>query len=49
MALMESMGTNVWVEDVPDTNDLLGELRQPFRDDFVFKRFVAETSGTINS
>jgi phosphoglycerol transferase MdoB-like AlkP superfamily enzyme len=49
IGLMEGMGTNVWIEDVPEINDLMGELRKPFEDDFVFKRFVAETSGTINS
>ena len=49
VALMESMGTNVLLEDKMPENDLLGALRQPFEEDFVYKRFVAETTGTINS
>jgi len=49
VTLMEGMGTNVMVEDDPIHNDLLGELRQPFEEDFVFTRFVSETSGTASS
>ncbi|RYU40931.1 LTA synthase family protein [Aliivibrio finisterrensis] len=49
MALMEGMGTNVLVEDNYPENDLLGALRPAFEADFVFKRFLAETSATINS
>lgn len=49
MALMEGMGTNVLVEDNYPENDLLGSLRPAFESDFVFKRFLAETSATINT
>lgn len=49
MALMEGMGTNVLVEDNYPENDLLGALRPAFESDFVFNRFLAETSATINS
>ncbi|MDD9192106.1 sulfatase-like hydrolase/transferase [Aliivibrio sp. S2TY2] len=49
MALMEGMGTNVLVEDNYPENDLLGALRPAFESDFVFKRFLAETSATINT
>lgn len=49
MALMEGMGNNVLIEDDPETNDLLGELREGFENDFVFKRFMAGTSATIDS
>ncbi|MUJ26462.1 sulfatase-like hydrolase/transferase [Aliivibrio fischeri] len=49
MTLMEGMGMNVLVEDNYPENDLLGELRPAFESDFVFKRFLAETSATINT
>lgn len=49
MALMEGMGTNVLVEDNHPENDLLGALRPAFESDFVFKRFLAETSATIDT
>ena len=49
LALMESMGTNFLVEDKADTNDLLGNLRPHFSQDFLFKRFQAGTSGTWDS
>lgn len=49
MALMEGMGTNVLVEDNYPENDLLGALRPAFGSDFVFKRFLAETTATINT
>ena len=49
MALMEGMGTNVMVEDDEKENDLLGSLRKGFSEDFVFKRFLAGTSATIDS
>lgn len=49
MALMEGMGTNVLVEDNYPENDLLGALRPAFESDFVFKRFLAETTATINT
>lgn len=49
VALMEAMGMNVLVEDNYPENDLLGSLRPAFESDFVFKRFLAETSATINS
>lgn len=49
IALMEGMGTNVMIEDDPLNNDLLGALRPPFQNDFVFSRFLAGTSATIDS
>jgi hypothetical protein len=42
MSLMESFGSNMLALDEPGKNDLLGSLREPFRQDFVFKRFVSE-------
>ncbi|MEZ8223217.1 LTA synthase family protein [Vibrio splendidus] len=49
MALMEGLGSNVLVEDNPENNDLLGSLRKHFDEDFVFERFMAGTSATIDS
>ena len=49
MALMEGLGNNVLVEDDPENNDLLGSLRKHFDEDFVFERFMAGTSATIDS
>ncbi|WP_300173059.1 LTA synthase family protein [uncultured Aliivibrio sp.] len=48
-AMMEGMGLNILIEDNYPTNDLLGALRQPFQDDFVFTRFLSSTGGTMNS
>lgn len=49
MALMEGMGNNILIEDDPEKNDLLGSLRDAFNEDFVFKRFLAGTTATIDS
>lgn len=50
MAMMEGMGMNVLVEDNPPSNDLLGRLRPYLENEgFLFKRFMAGTSGTIDS
>lgn len=49
MALMESMGMNVLVDDNPKTNDLLASLRPAFEQDFLFTRFQAGTTATIDS
>ncbi|MFB9213617.1 LTA synthase family protein [Vibrio sinaloensis] len=49
MALMEGLGTNVLIEDDPQRNDLLGSLRKAFDEDFVFERFMAGTTATIDS
>ena len=49
MALMEGFGTNVLMEDNAQDNDLLGSLRLAFAEDFVFKRFLAGTTATIDS
>ncbi|WP_102552312.1 alkaline phosphatase family protein [Vibrio splendidus] len=49
MALMESMGTNVLLEDDQGRNDMLGALRPHFENDFVFERFVSGGSGTLES
>ncbi|WP_159656005.1 LTA synthase family protein [Vibrio atypicus] len=49
MALMEGLGTNVLIEDDAQQNDLLGSLRDAFAEDFVFERFMAGTTATIDS
>lgn len=49
MSLMESFGSNMLALDEPSKNDLLGSLREPLRQDFVFKRFVSEGNGTAPS
>lgn len=49
VAMMEGMGMNIMVEDNPPHNDLLGSLRPHFEEGFLFKRFLAGTSGTIDS
>ena len=47
-ALMESMGTNLLLED-NNKSDLLGALRPHMDSDFHFNRFLPGTGGTINS
>ncbi len=49
MALMEGMGVNVLVEDDYPRNDVLGSLRSAFENDYLFTRFLAETSATIDT
>ncbi|TPE53373.1 LTA synthase family protein [Maribrevibacterium harenarium] len=49
MNLMESFGSNMLALDEADTNDMLGQLRPHFEQDFVFKRFVSEHNGTAPS
>ena len=49
MTVMESFGSNMLAFDDPETNDLLGELRPHFKEDFVFKRFLSEDNGTAPS
>ncbi|WP_217520984.1 LTA synthase family protein [Vibrio metschnikovii] len=49
IAMMESMGLSVLIEDDPTTNDLLGRFREHYRHDFLFERFFAGTSATIDS
>ncbi|MGF1762525.1 LTA synthase family protein [Aliivibrio kagoshimensis] len=49
MALMEGMGANVLIEDDYPRNDVLGSLRSAFDDDYLFTRFLAETSATIDT
>lgn len=49
VAMMESMGLSLLLEDNPETNDLLGSFRHHYRKDFLFERFVAGTSATIDS
>ncbi|QBM17697.1 hypothetical protein MARI_18180 [Marinobacter sp. JH2] len=49
VAMMEGMGMNILVEDNPPDNDLLGRLRPHFANGFLFRRFLAGTSGTIDS
>ncbi|MFC4258415.1 LTA synthase family protein [Marinobacter lacisalsi] len=48
VVMMEGMGMNIMVEDNPPQNDLLGSLRPHFSEGFLFKRFLAGTSGTID-
>ena len=47
--IMESFGSNMLALDHPEKNDLLGQLRPHFKDDFVFKRFLSEDNGTAPS
>lgn len=49
MAMMEGMGMNVLIEDRPPENDLLGRFRPHLEQGFLFERFLAGTSGTIDS
>ncbi|MCS7484982.1 LTA synthase family protein [Marinomonas arctica] len=49
MNIMESFGSNMLAFDHPEKNDLLGQLRSHFRDDFVFNRFLSEDNGTAPS
>lgn len=49
VAMMESMGMNILIEDNPDTNDLLGSLRPYWKQGFLFERFMAGTAATIDS
>ena len=49
LAMMEGMGMNLMVEDNLPDNDLLGSLRPHFTEGFLFQRFLAGTSGTIDS
>ncbi|MGY3927970.1 LTA synthase family protein [Aeromonas simiae] len=49
MNLMESFGSNLLALDEPQRNDLLGNLRMHFQQDFVFKRFVSQGNGTAPS
>ncbi|WP_099610822.1 LTA synthase family protein [Vibrio fujianensis] len=49
VAMMESMGLSLLLEDNPVSNDLLGSFRENYRQDFLFERFFAGTSATIDS
>ncbi|ANU37752.1 sulfatase-like hydrolase/transferase [Vibrio scophthalmi] len=49
MAMMEGFGLNVLIEDDATSNDLLGELRPHFDQDYLFTRFLAASSATIDS
>lgn len=49
VAMMEGMGMNILIEDKSQTNDLLGSLRPHWKNGFLFKRFMAGTSATIDS
>lgn len=46
LAIMESMGTNFLNFDRYPENDLLGNLRNHFNDDFLFYRFISSDNGT---
>jgi phosphoglycerol transferase MdoB-like AlkP superfamily enzyme len=45
-AMMESMGRHLLEHDDPQTNDLLGRLRRPHAEDYVFSNFVSGQNGT---
>lgn len=47
--VMESFGMNGLVLDNEKTNDLLGNLRPFMNSEFVFKRFLSSSDGTMNS
>ncbi len=49
LALMESMGTNLLLNDNQQNTNLLASLRQPFEQDFVFDRFVSGANSTIGT
>lgn len=49
IALMESFGSNMLALDKFPENDLLGDLRPHFENDFLFKRFLSEDNGTAPS
>jgi phosphoglycerol transferase MdoB-like AlkP superfamily enzyme len=48
MLIMESMGSHMLNFDRED-RDLFGELRKHWEEDYVFRRFIAEGSGTLDS
>ncbi|MGQ9445861.1 LTA synthase family protein [[Pasteurella] aerogenes] len=48
-SLMESFGGNLLRFDDPVTNDLLGNLRPHFEQDFVFDHFTSSNNGTAAS
>lgn len=48
-ALMESFGTHFLLSLDNAQRDLLGELREHFRDDYLFLRFVSEGDGTSDT
>ena len=48
-ALMESFGTHFLLSLDNTQRDLLGELREHFRDDYLFLRFVSEGDGTSDT
>lgn len=49
LAIMESWGTNALITDDPHNNDLLGSLRPYMDTEFVFRRFLSASSGTMAS
>ena len=49
LAIMESMGTNILLEDNMPQTDVLGSLREGFENDFLFTRFISSTGGTMNN
>ncbi|MGL5990847.1 MAG: LTA synthase family protein [Plesiomonas sp.] len=48
-ALMESFGSNMLAFDKLPENDLLGNLREHFNSDFLFRKFLSEDNGTAPS
>lgn len=49
LAVMESFGMNGLITDNKENNDLLGSLRPYFDTEFVFKRFLSSSNGTMSS
>lgn len=49
LAIMESFGNNGLITDDPNKNDLLGSLRNYIDTEFVFKRFLSASNGTMST
>ncbi|MEG9489474.1 MULTISPECIES: LTA synthase family protein [Mannheimia] len=49
LAIMESFGINGLITDNKESNDLLGSLRPYFDTEFIFKRFLSSSDGTMSS
>ncbi|WGE54513.1 LTA synthase family protein [Actinobacillus equuli subsp. equuli] len=49
LAIMESFGGNGLITDDPINNDLLASLRPYMESEFVFKRFLSSSNGTMSS
>ncbi|MDD0824272.1 sulfatase-like hydrolase/transferase [Mannheimia sp. AT1] len=49
LTIMESFGLNGLITDNKDENDLLGSLRSYMETEFVFKRFLSSSNGTMST